>query len=165
MKLRELQEEDAPLMLEWMHDESVIKYLYTDFASKTIEDCRTFIRESHDMQEHMHFAVTDDEDVYMGTVSLKHIDRERRSAEFAVSMRSCARGRGYSTYGMRELLRIGMQEQGLKDIYWCVTKNNRRAVSFYDKNGYARTRDVPEYISSVYTKEQQAEFIWYHIAG
>lgn len=165
MKLRQLEEKDAPFMLEWMHDESVTRYLCTDFAAKTIEDCLSFIDESHNMQEHIHLAVTNDEDVYMGTVSLKHIDRERRSAEFAVSMRSCARGHGYSTYGMRELLRIGIEEQGLKDIYWCVTESNRRAVQFYDKNGYARTRHVPEYIVSVYTKEQQSEFIWYHIAG
>lgn len=165
MKLRQLQEKDAPLMLEWMHDGSVTRYLCTDFAAKTLDDCRTFIRESRDMREHMHLAVADDDDVYMGTVSLKHIDRERGSAEFAVSMRSCARGRGFSVYGMKELLRIAIEEQGLKDIYWCVTEDNRRAVSFYDKNGYERTGDVPEYISSVYTKEQQAEFIWYHTAG
>ena len=36
MRLRKLQLKDAPLMLEWMHDESVVHDLHTDFASKSI---------------------------------------------------------------------------------------------------------------------------------
>ena len=36
MKLRKLELKDAPLMLEWMHDETVVEDLHTDFASKTI---------------------------------------------------------------------------------------------------------------------------------
>ena len=39
MYLREFKQKDAPLMLEWMHDPSVVENLQTDFGSKTIEDC------------------------------------------------------------------------------------------------------------------------------
>ena len=38
MHLRRLELKDAPLMLEWMHDTSVVGLLRTNFASKTIED-------------------------------------------------------------------------------------------------------------------------------
>lgn len=37
---------DAPLMLEWMHDESVIKFMQTDFKAKTEEDSVKFITDS-----------------------------------------------------------------------------------------------------------------------
>lgn len=148
-------------MLEWMHDESVTEYLCTDFAAKTMEDCLAFIAASEDETQDLHLAVTDARDTYMGTVSLKHIDRKQGCAEFAVSMRSCARGQGYSTYGMREILRIGMHELGLKAVYWCVTARNRRAVQFYDKNGYRRTDHVPEPVASEYTPEQLGGFLWY----
>ena len=43
MKLRNLILEDAPLMLEWMHDKSVVAHLGTNFAEKTLADCQRFI--------------------------------------------------------------------------------------------------------------------------
>ena len=46
MKLRQLEFKDAPLMLEWMHDESVVENLSANFASKKIEDCMAFVEAS-----------------------------------------------------------------------------------------------------------------------
>ena len=46
MHLRELRIEDAPFMLEWMHDENVVGKLRTGFMSKTIDDCIGFINSS-----------------------------------------------------------------------------------------------------------------------
>ena len=43
MKLRDLELKDASFMLEWMHDESVVKNLRGNFRSKTIEDVKKFI--------------------------------------------------------------------------------------------------------------------------
>ena len=37
MKLRFLQEKDAPLMLEWMHDKNVTEKLRANFAAKTLD--------------------------------------------------------------------------------------------------------------------------------
>lgn len=165
MKLRALQISDAPHMLEWMHDENVVAHLGADFAAKTMEDCERFITAHQEAGEDLHLAVADEADTYMGTVSLKHMDRAAGTAEFAISMRSCAMGKGYSAYGMREILRMGLEEQGLRQIYWCVCRNNERAVRFYDKNGYRRTRKVPEHITAEYTPEQLEEFIWFLYDG
>jgi hypothetical protein len=55
------------------YDEDIVKGLRADFASKTIEDCEVFIADSQNMEENCHMAIADDKDVYMGTVSLKHI--------------------------------------------------------------------------------------------
>lgn len=44
MQLRKLESKDAPLMLEWMHDSDVVAKMQTDFQSKTLEDCLTFIK-------------------------------------------------------------------------------------------------------------------------
>ena len=44
MNLRKLEIKDAPLMLEWMHDKSVVEDLRTNFLTKTIEDCENFIK-------------------------------------------------------------------------------------------------------------------------
>lgn len=162
MKLRRLELKDAPLMLEWMHDESVVENLSANFGAKKIEDCKAFIEASKDDENNLNLAIVGDDDEYMGTVSLKHIDRQNNNAEFAVAIRTCAMGKGYSKYGMAEIIRIGLEDMGLDEVYWCVSPANKRAVRFYDKNGYGR---VPhEQVKSVgYTPEQVKEFIWYSV--
>ena len=159
MKLRSLIAADAPLMLEWMHDESVVSHLGTNFMEKTLADCQRFIAWANETDTDLHLAVTDDRDEYMGTVSLKHI--HAGTAEFAITVRACAMGKGYAGFGMAAILEKGKQELGLSAIYWCVSRKNARAVRFYDKNGYTRTESVPEHILNAYTPEQCADFIWY----
>ena len=100
MRLRELKQEDAPLMLAWMHDESVVSNLRGNFAAKTIDDCIEFITHSI-TEENIHLAIASDTDEYMGTVSLKNI--ENGSAEFAITVRAEAMGHGYSWFGMEEI--------------------------------------------------------------
>ena len=163
MKLRALEQQDAPLMLEWMHDESVVSHLGTNFMEKTIDDCRRFIDWANSTDTDLHLAVEDDNGEYMGTVSLKHI--QGGTAEFAITVRGCAMGKGYSRFGMAAILDKGITELGLHSIYWCVSRHNARAVRFYDKNGYIRTNSVPDAILGAYTSEQLADFIWYVYTG
>lgn len=161
MKLRKLEIKDAEHMLEWMHDDSVVHYLSANFASKTIDDCKNFIQANQNFDTDMNLAITDENDEYMGTVSLKHIDYKNGTAEFAITIRKCAMGKGYSAYGMAEIIRKGIEELHLKNIYWCVSRVNERAVRFYDKNQYKRTECVPENIKACYSEEQNNSFIWY----
>ena len=106
MKLRKLKLKDAPLMLEWMHDEDVIRDLRNNFASKTIEDCRNFISNSAMDKENVHYAVASNKDEYMGTVSLKDIDSKSKSAEFGIVVRKAAMGAGYSWFAMTSIFKI-----------------------------------------------------------
>ena len=46
MRLRHLEEKDAPLMLEWMHDPDVVGKLKGNFLNKTLADAEAFIRAS-----------------------------------------------------------------------------------------------------------------------
>lgn len=159
MKLRALEAKDAPLMLEWMHDPDVVGHLAANFAEKTLDDCTRFIQWAQTAREDLHLAITDDQDAYMGTVSLKHI--HNGTAEFAITVRACAMGKGYSAYGMDAILKQGIREMGLEAIYWCVSRKNLRAVRFYDKNGYVRTQHVPAHILEAYSPAHLADFIWY----
>lgn len=162
MKLRELQIKDAKLMLEWMHDLDVIKNMQTNFAEKTLEDCERFIQNSWNDKKNLNLAIVNEKDMYMGTVSLKHINNVYRSAEFAITIRRVAMGKGYSKYAMKEILNMALTKMGLKKIYWCVSKENVRAVKFYDKNGYQKIDKVPEEVVG-YTNEQMNEFLWYQV--
>ena len=146
-------------MLEWMHDKSVVEDLRTNFLSKTIEDCENFIKNSWDDKNNWNVAITDEEDTYMGTISLKNIKED--SAEFGITIRACAMGKGYSIWAMKEILNIGFQEKNLKKIYWCVSPDNKRAVRFYDKNGFRRVDAKVLDMIEGYTQEQIDAYVWY----
>lgn len=148
MYLRNLEMRDAPLMLKWMHDIRVTENLRSDFATKTIEDAENFIRFSWDDTKNVHLAIASDTDEYMGTVSLKHI--EKCSAEFAIIVRLEAMGRGYSWFGMESIIEKAFNEYELESVYWCVSRDNIRAVRFYDKHNFNEVLDIPQRILARY---------------
>ena len=161
MYLRKLELRDAPLMLSWMHDESVVGNLHTNFASKTISDCETFIRNAQNITEDAHFAIASDEDEYMGTVSLKHIDKVNRMAEFEITVRKESMGRGYSWFGMESIIERAFTEFELESVYWCVSRNNHRAVRFYDKHNFHEALDIPNDILGRYDGVKNLK--WYSV--
>ena len=159
MYLRKLELKDAPLMLAWMHDKSVVKNLKANFASKTISDCETFIRSSWDDKENINLAIATDTDEYMGTVSLKHI--ENSSAEFAITVRAEAMGKGYSWFGMETIIEKAFSEYGLECVYWCVSRANERAVRFYDKHNFHEALDIPASVMARYS--DMTDLKWYSV--
>ena len=169
-KLRLLEEKDAPLMLEWMHDDEITQWLEKDFATKNIEDCQSFIRNSWSQTDSFNFAIVDDKDNYQGTVSLKNISKKCFNAEFAIVIRREAMAKGYSTYAINEIIRRGLDADEINEVYWCVSPKNKRAIRFYDKNGFQRISfdelsidTIISQSSSWYRDEQIAEFYWYHV--
>ena len=160
MKLRKLKKQDAPMMLEWMHDPQVVENMKTDFLSKTIQDCERFIEQAQDTSESLHLAIADDCDEYMGTVSLKHI--RDKTAELGITVRRCAMGKGFSAFGMKEIIRTGFEKLALKCIYWCVDPLNGRAVRFYEKNG-CRRGPCPAQAED-YSREEKERFLWFSVS-
>ena len=158
MVLRRLELKDAPLMLEWMHDRNATENLKADFASNTLKDAEDFIRASWKDKESLNLAVASDEDEYMGTVSLKSI--QGGSAEFAIVVRSGAMGHGYSWYGMKGILEKAFTGLGLSSVCWCVSRDNARAIRFYEKHGFRETTDIPERIRMKYEGDRNLKW-WY----
>ncbi len=159
MNIRKLELKDAQLMLEWMHDESVVEKLHTDFSSKTIEDCERFIESSWNDMNNVHLAIASDTDEYMGTVSLKHI--ENGSAEFAITVRAEAMGKGYSWFGMESIIEKAFNEYALEHVYWCVSRLNERAVRFYDKHNFHEAVDIPNSVKERYADVGNLK--WYSV--
>lgn len=162
MRLRNLELKDAPLMLEWMHDEDVVGKLRGNFLDKTIEDAENFIKSAQDKSINAHFAIVSDEDEYMGTVSLKNI--ENGSAEFAITIRRSAMGLGYARKAMELIGEYAKYTLGLKYVYWYVSPDNTRALRFYDKNGYSRV-EITSINEQILGKiENYSSYYWYLLA-
>lgn len=175
MKIRELKISDAPLMLEWMHDEDVVTDKKKDFGAMTLEDCERFIEMSRiasgliksnigvTIGGAVHLAIAGENDKYMGTVSLKEIDKKGGYAELGITLRGEAMGKGYALYAMQEIIKLGLGDMELKTIYWCVDPENIRAVKFYDKNGFDRVefKDIDTKLN--YSEKEKQKYIWYSV--
>lgn len=68
--LRKLQLKDVPLMLEWMHDEEA-KHIFKIILLKQMM-LQQKVRRKFFREDQQHFAIVDDQDdEYLGTISLK----------------------------------------------------------------------------------------------
>lgn len=162
MKLRNLELKDAPLMLEWMHDETVVEKMRGRFAEKSIKDCESFIKNSWNKEKDIHLAIVSDEDEYMGTVSLKNIDIKNGSAEFAITVRKSAMGRDFSWWGMKEILKIAFEQYDFEIVYWCVSRENERAIRFYNKHDFKEITDISDEIMNRYKEMDNLK--WYAVS-
>ncbi len=161
MKLRKLEPKDAPRMLQWMHNADAVAYLQGHFLEKTMADCLNFIVRSRDDDYQLHLAIADEDDVYLGTVSLKHIDRQQGDAEFAIAIHPDAMGTGCARWAMEQILHMGLTELGLRRIFWCVSPENRRAVRFYEKGGYDRADAQAVNAERYYAPQLVSQLLWY----
>ena len=136
MKLRPLKKKDVQAMLEWMHDPDINAVFSADFSKFTEQDVLRFIVSAQDETTAVHRACVDENDVYLGTVSLKHIDRLARNAEYAVSFGKYGQGTGAAQFATQKILELGFEELNLERIYLNVLSDNRRANRFYQKTGF-----------------------------
>lgn len=133
--LRRLEEKDAPLMLEWMHDSEIRRGFQTDFSAATLESAKHFIENSFN-DESRNFAFVDENDEYLGTISLKHISYVNENAEYAIVARKKAHGTGAAKRATLELLRYAFEELRLHKVYLNVLEDNVRAQRLYENCGF-----------------------------
>ena len=142
VKLRSLDTSDAELMLEWMHDPEIIKGFQKDLMHMTLDDSLAFCKSASSCMEitdgaSLHYAVADEEtDEYLGTISLKHLDLDNRSAEYAITLRRKALGSGAASEATKLLLDKAFGEIGLHKVWLNVLEGNARAIAFYEKMGF-----------------------------
>lgn len=137
IRLRPLKEEDAPRMLEWMQNDDVTKYLNIGGKDTKIETVLDFIKSTVDESENIHRAVVDETDQYLGTISLKHVDIDKKEAEYAISMHMDAIGTGASRKATEKIIDFAFKDMDLDRVVLCVRRDNCRALKFYNKCGFA----------------------------
>ncbi|MBQ9926570.1 MAG: GNAT family N-acetyltransferase [Lachnospiraceae bacterium] len=151
VELRELRETDAEKMIEWMLDPQIKRSFLKEMSKYTLEDARQFCREAIMAKDschngNIHMAIVNEDDEYLGTISLKNIDRINQSAEFAIALREKARGKGIGVKASERLLDIGFGEMGLHRIYLTVFADNEAAIRLYEKIGFTMEGELREHI-------------------
>lgn len=160
MKLRKPLEKDAQRMLGWMKNPKTAEIFATDFSSFTLDKVRNFIKTANDDEANLNLVCVDDNDEYLGTVSLKNIDKKAKNAEYAISFCSEAQGTGASAFATREILKYAFETLGLERVYLNVIPQNERANSFYKKMGFVFEG---EFRNHILINGKLSNLCWYSI--
>ncbi len=165
MRIRALKQEDAHGMLEWMSDKEVYtKYAYS-FEKLGFYEVIKFIEEANQSLDsknprQIHYAIADDDDNYLGTISLKNIDMINLSAEYAICLKRSEHGTGIAKEATDMLLEIAFQELKLNRIYLDVFSDNIRAIRFYEKYGFHYEGEFREHI---FIRGEWKSLKWYSL--
>lgn len=131
-------------MLEWMRDERVTAYLRIGGPDTRLEDVQKFIASAQNETKNLHRAIVDENNTYLGTVSLKNIDHKNKQAEYAIAMHPDGMGCGAASEGSNLILKTAFEVLCLSKVYLNVRLENRRAIQFYEKNGWKRCDAVED---------------------
>jgi diamine N-acetyltransferase len=163
IRLRELRATDAPLMLEWMHDKDFQKCFLKNMMQMTLQDAGNFcldskLPENIENGTSLNYAVTDDTDEYLGTISLKNIDVNSKTAEYAISMRKKIHGKGIATEATRLVLKKAFEELGLQRVYLNVLSDNQAAIRLYEGCGFVCEGEFRQHL---YKDGRYVNLKWY----
>lgn len=161
VQIRKLQPKDCKGMLEWMHDREIAQNFRTDMMNKTEKNVLEFIEQADIIPvngKSIHYAIVEETDEYLGTISLKAINLEDKNAEYAISLRRVAQGKGVGYLATKELLDLAFNIFNLEKVYLNVLANNERAIHFYEKCGFVLEG---EFRNHLYLREQYHNLRWY----
>lgn len=161
--LRQLEEKDAEAMLEWIHDPEIQRAFRFNAEEKDRKAVLTFIRnagiECIDGKD-IHYAIADKHDEYLGTISLKNIDTTARKAEYSISLRREAQGKGIAAKATLIVLRLFFEQYHFERIYLNVLSENERAIRLYEKCGFVYEG---EFRNHLFLRGEYKSLKWYRM--
>ena len=110
------------------------------------DDVISFIEKAQNESKDIHMAATDDNDRYLGTVSLKNINYNDKNAEYAISLHKDAVGSGVAKFATEEIIKIAFTKLNLERIYLNVFSDNSRAINFYNKMGFKYEGELEKHL-------------------
>ncbi|OZM56418.1 GNAT family N-acetyltransferase [Lottiidibacillus patelloidae] len=146
MKIRKLELKDKFGMLEWMIDPEINSYFRFDPNKISEEQIIDFITNADVNEKDKHFAIVDQNDEYLGTISLKNINYQDANAEYAISLRKKAMGNNIAKRATDKIIDIAFKELELHKVYLNVISSNTRAIRFYEKYGFKYEGEFAEHV-------------------
>lgn len=136
--LRSLKLKDSEGILEWMHDPKINLWYTGKIKNATLNRVINFINNAEELMKQgttRHYAIVNEEDEYLGTISLKNIE-PIKGAEYAISMRGTYQGKGIASWATQEIMRMAFDDLGLHRVYLNVPSDNEHANRFYVRNHF-----------------------------
>ena len=139
IELRKLSLSDTSNIVKWRNSPEVKKNLYSQ-EDVTEEQHTNYYHKFIETGKIAQFVIVAD-GVDCGTTFLKHIDQDKKEAEFGIFIgESDYRGKGISSVATRKMVEYGFNVLELKRIYLTVLEDNIPAIKGYIKAGFKQTR-------------------------
>jgi|SRR5690554_3286703 len=93
-----------------------------------------------------YFAICNDEKI-IGQIYLKHINKEKKSAEFGVALiNNSVKNKGLGTKAIKTLLDYAFNTLGLSSIYADTIIRNKRSQHILEKVGFSKIMEDSSFI-------------------
>lgn len=160
VKLRELRLSDTDKMFEIVSDQDVANnFVFTrfPFSKNNLEE---FIKDSWGNSKSVNWAIADEHDEYVGTISLKNINYIDRNAEYAIVIRKKYWGQSFAYEATKSIIEYGFNKLNLHKIYLNVLSSNQRANKFYQRFGFAEEAVFKQHM---FINGQYENLHWYSL--
>lgn len=139
IQVREIIEEDVPVINQWRNDPEVMQYLTNQFRYIGLQaDRNWFAYYQQHRNEAVRLAILD-EGSLVGTVQLTQIDRMNQQAEYSIMIgEKNHQSKGLGRQATRAILNHAFLDLNLHRIYLTVLPENERAIRLYESIGFQR---------------------------
>jgi RimJ/RimL family protein N-acetyltransferase len=144
VRLRELREEDAPLIVEHVRDPEVVRFLESwAWRPYGLEDARDFIRRRDPGALVWGIECLED-GAFIGSTALRELDFRDRNCEWGIYVAPRERwGKGYGTEACRLAVGYAFGQLGMEKVYLSVHEGNDRGRRAYEKAGFKLEGTLP----------------------
>jgi len=145
--LKPLDKGNIPLVLGWLADPEVNRFLLSGHEPISVEDEEKWYDDmSASAVDHVFQVHVSDDGRYIGNTGLHHLDPKHRHAELGIMIGSKPdQGRGYGRDAIVTLLRFAFNDLALHRVYLGCDTENSRGLAAYRAVGFAEVgleRDV-----------------------
>lgn len=134
--LREFEEKDIPLKVEWINNPENNKYLHYELplrADKTLEWFR-----KKDNTKRLD-CVIEYNGIPVGVIGLLQIDNTNSKAEYYITIGDTSfKRKGIATKATKAIINYGFNTLKLHKIYLTVDSENEVAIRLYERSGFKR---------------------------
>ena len=137
IKLRAIEESDLPAIATWRSDPQVYEYFYEFLPISARQQRNWFEKQLADTSE-INLVVANTTGEAIGTVSIYHIDRRNRKAEWGrlIIGDPNSRSAGVGAEVEALVLEYSFEHLNLHKLYCEVLKDNEKVVSMHKKFGF-----------------------------
>jgi len=161
VRIRAIEKKDLNAMFE-LCSQSEISNLIDCSYPDSKEELLDFLEKTADKADEKHFAIVNSDDEFEGLCCLRHINTSENRAALSIIVKPDVYTKGYAWFGMVETLKYGFNTLGLEQIYWCVQKDNQKALRFFRKHGFnTLDKDIPKIIVKQFGNSE--DLVWFAV--